>query len=68
MTQAEKQQLIEFYQRKIADCNDSIEELKNKNTTSQAKKYSEINIRYSEGYKDALNMVIDHLTSSKSEQ
>lgn len=65
MTQEERANLIRFYEDHIASSEEAIEEMKNKVFGDVSKTYNEANIRYKEGFRDALKMVLDHMAETE---
>ncbi len=53
--------LIAFYEDQIRNCEESLEQAKIKNFGETSKAFGEANVRYKEGFRDALKMVTEHL-------
>lgn len=61
MTKEALAKLIAFYEDQIRNCEESLEQAKLKNLGETSKFLGEANIRYKEGFRDALKMVTEHL-------
>lgn len=61
MIHDEIKRLIAFYEENLTKHRDTIKDIANKDDSPTARMYTESSKRYSEGFIDALEMVVKHL-------
>lgn len=61
MAEEALRKLIAFYEDQIRNCEESLEQAKIKNHGETSRALGEANVRYKEGFRDALKMVNEHL-------
>ena len=62
MNKSEFTKLLSYYKQQLDSANESITDMKSKRSSETSKLYNEYTLRYKEGFKDAMDMVIPHLT------
>ncbi len=61
MNKEDLKKLVSFYEENKKKHDETITEIENKEEGPVGKQYSEYSKRYSEGFRDAMELVIDHL-------
>jgi len=62
MNKSEFTKLLSYYKQQLDSANESITDMKSKRSSETSKLYNEYTLRYKEGFRDAMDMVIPHLT------
>lgn len=62
MNKSEFTKLLSYYNQQLDSANESITDMKSKRSSETSKLYNEYTLRYKEGFRDAMDMVIPHLT------
>ncbi|MFB0918062.1 MAG: hypothetical protein QMB63_03205 [Clostridiaceae bacterium] len=67
MNKSEINKLLTYYQQQLDNANESINDMKTKRSSETSRLYNEYTLRYKEGFRDAMDMVIPHLTKLMEE-